>query len=1051
MTLYRLLGATALATVFAVIPSIASARQAGPQEPATAPAPATSADENGDARTDIVVTGSRIATPNEKSIVPVTSLSNAELVDTGKVSVGDQLNDLPALRSTFSQQNSTRFLGTAGLNLIDLRGLGTQRTLVLVNGRRHVGGDILNFGVSTDINTIPTDLIDRVDIVTGGDSAIYGSDAIAGVVNFVLKDHYDGIGLRAQSGISSRGDAGAYFASLVAGKNFAGGRGNIAVNLEYAKQDDFYASQRDYLASNTGFVVVDSDPAGTPNGSDGNPDRILFNDIRSATLSAGGQLGFASPTGACGRDKDGAAYACNFLFQPDGSVVAQTGTRIGLAPNGNYLGGNGYIGREGTLVGILPRNERYSANLIGHFEISPAFVPFVEAKYVRTNTLRSVSGPAFIQGTTLSAFDLVPGDAREKPRLDNPFLSAQARALITSQLLFADPTANVTDAGRFTLRENLTGLGFRQEAAKRETFRAVVGVKGEFNDNWHYEVSANYGEFKESTKVLGNLNVQRFLLAADSTRNASGQIVCRSQIDPAARIAIRPAGSSGSAYSAAALANDVAQCVPINLFGEGNISAAARNYVVQDTVSSGKITQFVGSAFVSGDSAKFFNLPGGPVGFAIGGEYRRETNYFREDPLLENGLTFYNSIPSFTAPAFEVKEAFGELRLPLLKDIFLIKDLTLSGAARVSDYRGSTGTVYAYNYGGEYSPVEGIRFRANYSRSVRAPNLSELYTAQGQNFATVVDPCSARNIGAGTTYRSANCTAAGRPANYDYVYIQSLNIISGGNPNLTAEKSDSWTYGVVMTPKFIPGLSLSVDYYNIRVNNVISSLTAQQILNNCYDAPTLSNPFCGQFRRNGATGTGPAGEIPFQVLEGSLLSSSVNFASLKVRGVDVDLSYRHKFDFGLVTSHLVYTHAIQNDAFTDPSRPTFANQILGEAGDPKDSFNWNLGLRTGIFNAQYQLRFIGPMAISGSAIENLVSVQGRAPENADYSSPTLYPSVFYNNIRVGIDPTDKFEFYVGLDNVMDVKPPFGSTGVADGTGIYEPKGRYFFAGVTAKF
>ena len=1017
-----------------------TATSASAQNAAVAP-PAAAAPADETAAPDVVVTGSRIARPNDTSIVPVMSLNHAELTDTGRVSIGDQLNDLPALRSTFSQQNSTRFLGTAGLNLLDLRGLGPQRTLVLVNGRRHVGGDILSSGVSTDINTIPTDLIDRVDIVTGGDSAVYGSDAIAGVVNFVLKDHYQGLALHAQGGISEHGDAGSYFASLVAGKNFADGRGNVAVNLEYARQNDFYASERDDLRTVTNFVVVDSDPAGTPNGSDGNPDRILFNDIRSATLADGGQLGFASPTGACGRDKDGAAYACNFLFQPDGSLVAQTGTRIGLAPNGNYLGGNGYIGREGRLLGILPRNTRYSANALGHFEFSPAAELFFEAKYVRTETLRSVSGPAFIQGTTLSVFG---GDNREQPRLDNPFLSTQARALITAQLLAANPAANVTDTGRFSLRENLTQLGFRQEAAKRETYRAVVGLRGNFNDSWKYEIAANYGEFREATKVLGNLNVQRFLLAMDATRNAAGQIVCRSQIDPTAARSTNPT----NAYAAGNLANDVASCVPINLFGMGNVSQAARNYVVQDTIARGKITQFDLSGFVSGDTGKWFNLPGGPVGFAIGGEYRRETNFFREDPLIENGETFYNAIPTFTSPAFEVKEAFGEIRLPVFKNVPFVHDLTLTGAARVSDYRGATGTVWAYNFGGEYAPIPDIRFRANYARSVRAPNVGESFGAQGPNFATVVDPCSARNLGAGTATRGPNCTAAGRPASYDFVYIQSLNIISGGNPNLKAEKSDSYTYGGVLTPRFIPGLSLSVDYYNIKVNNVIASLTAQQILNNCYDSPTLTNPFCGLFRRNGA-GTGPAGEVPFQVLEGSLLASAANFASLHVRGIDVDLSYQRKLSFGKFSTHFIYTHALQNDQFTDPSNPTFPNQILSELGDPKDTFNWNFNLSVGIFDIGYQMRYIGPQVVNFA--EDLYSVGGLAPQNADYSSPTQYPEVTYHNVRFAINPTPKFNFYVGVDNLMNKRVPLGGTGVGAGTGIYEAKGRSFYAGATAKF
>jgi len=249
---------------------------------------------------EVVVTGTRLRSPNQESAVPITSISGETFFQTGQISVGDQLNELPSIRSTFSTQNSTRFLGTAGLNLLDLRGLGTQRTLVLVNGRRHVGGDILNNAVSTDINTIPTDLIDRIDIISGGQSGVYGSDAIAGVVNFVLKDHYDGVQARAQSGTSSQGDAGSYYASILAGKNFAGGRGNIAANLEFAHQTDFYGSERSNLRNTNSFVVVDTDPSG----SDGVPDRIFMHDVRSTTIANGGLVTFKSPTGACGHDNN---------------------------------------------------------------------------------------------------------------------------------------------------------------------------------------------------------------------------------------------------------------------------------------------------------------------------------------------------------------------------------------------------------------------------------------------------------------------------------------------------------------------------------------------------------------------------------------------------------------------------------------------------------------------------------------------------------------------------------------------------------------------------
>ncbi|MDR6790535.1 outer membrane receptor protein involved in Fe transport [Sphingomonas sp. BE138] len=1053
MKLSTYLCATALAGATALVPSFAVA-----QTQQQTDASATEASSGSVGEGDVVVTGSRIRRPNDDSTIPISTVTAAELAVTGRVSIGDTLNNLPQLQSTFSQSNSTRFLGTAGLNLLDLRGLGTQRTLVLVNGRRHVASDILNNAVSPDINTFPTDLIERVDTITGGSSSIYGSDAIAGVVNFVLKDSYEGVQLRGQGGISEHGDAGTYYGSLLAGKNFAQGRGNIAVNLEYARQNSFFASQRKDLSRADGFLTVDVDPTGLPNNSNGKPDNVFFRDIRSATINSGGLVAFGSPTGACGRDAIlqtsglGRPFTCNYLFQPDGSLVAQTGTRVGTAasatsPNGSsFIGGNGNTRREGQLVQLLPQQDRYSANLIGHFDITDALVPFIEAKYVRINTFGTgSSGPAFSTGATFATAGTGGTEIYERPTLDNPFLSAQARTTITNALIASGVNAaDITGGRRFTLRKNLLDLGVRNERSTRETYRVVGGIRGSFNDDWNYELSANYGEFQERTRVLGNLNQQRFLLSMDAQRNAAGQIVCGSQID-ASRAGTDIAGN------AANLANDIAACVPYNPFGDNASSQAARNYLLQNTTSVGKITQFVASGFVAGDLSQLFELPGGPIGFAVGGEYRRETNEYRQDPLVKSGYTFYNAIADFVPPAFEVKEAYTELRVPLLKDLPLIQSLELTGAARVADYRrGGVGTVWSYNGAVNYQPVEDLRFRANYARSVRAPNLNELFSPQSQNFASVSDPCSFDNLSGGTTgRRAANCAAQGIPTSYNYVYQQTLEIRSGGNPDLREEDSDSYTYGVVATPRWVPGLTLSVDYYNIKVNNVISAVDAQSILDQCYDAPSIDNQFCATFQRVGAGQTGPNGEQAYRIIEGSLLQSSLNYARLRVRGIDTDISYSHRFGGTQLTSHFVYSHQLENAGFLDPTQPGFADNYLGELSQPRDAFNWNLAADFGKLFGSIELRYLSKMSVG--EVENRRSFQGRPPQNLDDYDIPFYPDVFYANLRFGVNINDKSNFYMGIDNVTDRMPPLGSTGIGFGSGIYENVGRRFYAGIVAGF
>ena len=1076
----RFLEATALVGAFAFLPGIAYAQAATPQStPATTDAATTQDTADQTQPEDILVTGSRIRSANGESGVPVSSISAVELTNTAKTAIGDVLNDLPQLQSTFSQANSTRFLGTSGLNLLDLRGLGTQRTLVLVNGRRHVGSDILNNAVSVDINTIPTDLIEAVDIVTGGNSAVYGSDALAGVVNFRLKNNYDGLLMRAQGAVTSRGDGGSYFGSVLAGKNFSEGRGNIAVNLEYSRQNDLYASGRDYLSQTDGFVAVDSDPAGRGVNQrfinyDGSPDSIFFRDIRLGTFSANGTVALASPSGACGRDNTptaafggaGRPFTCNYIFQPGGSIIAQTGGRVGLGttagagtvanptrassvPTGVFIGGNGETRREGQLVQILPQLDRYSANLIAHFDVSDAFVPFVEAKYSRTDSVgQGGSGPAFFTGGTLDGF-------YERPRLDNPYLSASSRSTIANAIIASgiNPTtnapltaANITAINngsfRFILRKNLTDLGVRTEEARRETYRIVGGVRGAFNGDWNYELSGNYGEFREKTKVRGNLNTQRALLALDAVTNSSGQIVCGSKVDPTRAY-------DDITGNAATLAADIAACQPLNPFGTNSISQEAKNYLLQDTISSGKITQLDISGNVTGDLSQLFTLPGGDIRFSVGGEYRRETAFYEQDPLVSSGYTFYNAIGKFDPTSFEVKEAYGEVQIPLLKDIFLIKELTLSGAGRVSDYKGSAGTVYTYSGNAVYSPVEGVRLRANYSRAVRAPNLSDLYSPQSQNFASVGDPCSARNVAGGTQFRAANCAAAGIPASYDYVYAQTLEILSGGNPALDVEKSDSYTYGVVIQPRYVPGLTLSVDYYNIKVNNVITAPSAQGIINTCYDSPTANNQFCSLFQRVGAGATGPNGEEAFRIIEGSLQQTLLNYAKLQVRGIDVDLNYSHRFGDVLLSSHVIYTHVFQNDSFTDPTQPGYADTVVGEIGSPKDQVNWNIGADFGSVFGNLQMRYITKQSVG--AIENHTTFQGREPQNMDDFDIPFYPSVFYMDFKLGLNINEGSNFYIGVDNLTDRLPPLGSTAIGGGTAIFEPLGRKFYAGIQAKF
>ena len=1044
----------------------------------------------------ITVTGSRIRRPNLESTVPITSISGEQFFERGNTNIGDTLNDLPQLRSTFAQQNPGLGIGIAGLNLLDLRGLGTSRTLVLVNGRRHVPADILNNAVSPDINTIPNDLIERVDIITGASSAVYGSDAIAGVVNFILRKDYDGLQVRGQAGVSDRGFGGNQYVSAMYGKNFLDGRGNITLHGEYAHQERVFASDIPWFRQQNGLAVVDVDTAGLANGSDGFPDRVFVRDIRSASINRFGLVPITEPIGApCGMGigstngaittTNGTPYNCTYVFGQDGRLTPQTGTRYGQGIIGGITGGNGQTGREDKLVSVFPQQRRVNLNLLAHFTVSDAFEPFVEAKWNRINTIGSNAGPSFIQGT-FGQFDV-----RERVRLDNPFLNPADRTTIANAILASGCNTSLTAAcittgnpqvpsGRTTFGGQGTGgplnaadraaiadgtyrfvdarlladSGIRDEKFQRDTYRVVAGVRGTFNEDWNYELSVNYGKFKETTTTYGYLDRQKFILSLDSGRNpATGQIQCRSQFDPAAAVALT---------DATRLASDIASCVPYNPFGAADNSAAAK-YFTYNATNRASLSQFDILGFMGGDSSQVFELPGGPIGFVLGGEYRRERARYKNDPFIESGATNAVTIGEFDPPRFEVKEAFGELNVPLLKDVPFFHELTLNGAGRVSKYRGSVGTVWTYNYGGEWSPIADIRFRGNYGKSVRAPNVSETGFPAVPNFAPgFLDPCASGNI-ANSANRAANCLAdlgptllAGLP-NVSY----SLNVVSGSNPNLKPETSKSLTLGGVFQPRFLKGFSLSVDYYDIKVANVIVSLSAQTIANNCYDQPSLSNIFCSLFTRFRGPGTGPLGEQAGQILGNSLVSAGVNFAKRVRRGIDFNLSYRTNIssDVRFDTS-LIFVHGLKSSNFENPALPAFENRILGELGDPVNEGRFDADLGYKDFTFGYRLHYIGRMWVN--AFEDFNALPSACtstcpPLNADYADIHQYPRVFYHDIRFAWDLknltglANDFQFYLGVDNIFNRIPPLGSTATGSGSAIYDVRGRNMYAGFRARF
>ena len=865
--------------------------------------------------------------------------------------------------------------------------------------------------------------------MTGGNSAIYGSDAIAGVVNFVLRRDFNGLQVRGQAGIAEEGFGANQYVSAMYGRNFADGRGNVTIHGEYFRQERVFASDIPEFRTNDGLFVVDADTA-LPNGSDGFPDRVYVADVRSTTISPYGLVAVPQPTvGALcsaasaanngGPNTNGTPFNCSFLWTPAGRLVAQTGARFGTSQFGAIVGGNGSTGREGVSFGVIPFLERFNVNLLARYEFSQAFEAFLEAKFTRIEGFGRNAGPSFIQGQTTEF------DERERPRLDNPFIDPADRTALTNAILASgfqprlavrvplgavgNCTAAQVTAGtcRFDLARNLFDAGLRDERFSRDTYRFVGGLRGTFNDDWSYEVSANYGRFEESNFVDGVIDRQRFVLAMDAGRNpVTGQIQCRSQFDPTAAVVYDGPGFGTGARTnptqAGRLAADVAACIPYNPFGAPNNEASV-NYFTREVSSVGRIEQLILSGFMSGDTSDWFELWGGPIRFAIGGEYRRQEQYRDFDDFAQEGIfttagaTNTNSVvsPEFAPDAFTVAEAFAELQLPILRDVPFFHELTVSGAARYASYNSDTGNVWSYNAGIDWAPVRDLRFRANYGRAVRAPNLAETGRPSVANFFNgFVDPCQPSVIN-DTANRNANCTAdLGALLPLLTNITASLPVFSGSNPDLVAETSDSWTVGAVLQPRFIPGLSISADYYNITVDDVIVAISAQQIVNSCYDLPQ-PNIFCPQFARNRGPGNGPLGETPGRILGNTITQRPFNYARLVREGIDVNVNYRTTLGPVQLQTALIYTHNITNSNYLDSTQPDFENIILGELGDPADEFRFDLDLTYGQFMLGYQMRFVGPQYPNLAEDYNGVNAGliGATPPggaNADWSEPQKF-------------------------------------------------------------
>jgi outer membrane receptor protein involved in Fe transport len=951
----------------------------------------------------IIVTGSRIARPDLDMANPIVAITSAAIENSGQTNVTDILTRNPALTASTGSSlagGANAAFGETGVNLLDLRNLGTNRTLVLVNGKRHVAG--IPNTAAVDINTIPQDLIERIDVLTGGASAIYGADGVSGVVNFIMKRDFEGLSARAQAGISGQGDAGSQLISVVAGKNFGDGRANITAAYEYSKSERLHTSRRGYYGDPEQYYLMVQNPDDFGNNvPNGVFDRYPQNNLTWAWSAPQGMIELLG-SGELFLG-DGSAYDPGIVLP--GTAFAIGGTNTPVA---------GYFGD------LQPELRRHAFNLLGSYEFSPAARFYAEGKYVETRAY-SVGQPSFEFGTELAG--------------DNAYLIERFGAAAAA-------------GGAGIYRDNYD-LGIRGETNNRKTYRAVLGLEGEITDNLRYDVSYVYGRTTARYEQTSNLIADRFFAALDAVYDpVSNQVVCRSTLDPNAPI--DPLNYGGPATTFTPGANSI--CRPLNLLGEGVADQAALDFVMADNVSRSRISQEVISGYISGDTGGFFNLPGGAVGFALGAEYRKEKSSETPDPLLVSGD--FRDYPQVAASGgkFDVKEVFAELNVPLLANVPMAERLSFGGAIRYSDY-STIGSTTTWKLDGLYAPIRDIRFRATYSQAVRAPNIGELFSPTSGTFGGLSDPCDISQRSQGTQYRAANCQALLAGIGLTQAQIDGFSPSSipannttrrgefAGNPNLKEETARTWTAGVVLQPSFVPGLTMTFDWYNIRIKGAVNTPSPTELAQLCVDQPTLDNVYCGNLFRDSTTGYFlGAGDDPQRRIAFVLLPENV--ADFRTAGADFSINYVFspgdnlgKFQFNLTGGYLDKINFV-------PTLGADVDEDILETYNPRWRGSVNLTWTLDNLSLNYGMSYWSKTRRYNSEI-----LEG----SPDISDPKYfwYKEKFEHEIRAAFKLKDTFQFYAGVNNLFNEKPDFDTREGTTRIFGYPVSaiGRYIYAGI----
>lgn len=942
---------------------------------------------------EIVVTGSRIRRDTFSSPQPLSVVSAEAIRESGQVSIGDVLLEQPNINPTTNNQNSSGTLFLSGQVRADIRGLGVTRTLVLMDNRRLPFSDASSPGV--DLNTIPSLQIDRIDIIAGGASAVYGSEAISGVLNFIMKKEQDGLEIELQTGITEEGDGEEYLAGFNWGKKFFDDRLNFMIGGEYASIDRILQRNRDEL-----FPGMRRDTSVSPQ-------TILEPTSRSnVTPTASFQLTSTRQVALDVRDPSRVVRS---------SAACSTATVSPSCQDEHLF----YTAFYNVLQG---KGSRATLRTYVDYEITPNWKAFFDFTYHKG------SGYGFFQ----PAFSTNNGGGTMPVFLrgDNAYLAANdpVAAQLRAEWTAAGKGFTSSNADRAAVGKFWTEFGGRDVKTERELIKTLGGMEGYFETfgrkvNWDGYIQ--YSELDGSTISYGVPNVLRVQQATDAVL-LNGQVVCR---DAGAR---------------------AAGCAPWNLINGPSREAVL--WAAGVATSEQKVKQTVAGLNFATD---LFDLPAGPLGIAGGVEYRKEQSEFVQDPLSASGALFFNAVGTREGE-FDVKEAFAEVRIPILKDVPFAEDLSVEFAGRIADY-SSIGGTDQWRIVANWSPVKDIRFRATEATAVRAPNIVELFAPQGRNFTTAAqDPCD-RAVFSGATAaqqaaRRVTCAAA-IPGYNPATFVSnigtgrpSLALLQGGNPDLGPEKAHTYQYGVVVQPRWVPNLQISADFFKYNITDQVGSVPINTLFQAlCYDdltTPFASNQFCNQIRRDR---TGAETGVVGGVAEVTLVQ--LNVASVKVEGWDYSVAYGFETedlfsrDYGRVDMRLdatwMYRFALQGlpgQAFTQ-----LANTVNNAT--PEWKANGSIRWSTDRYAVTWSTIYYGSM-ISNNAFQ---------PNQLD---PYKTGDYFRHDLRVRYKFNDDITLRGGVINVFDRYPPGLPevfTGTGTGSSQYDNRGRFFFVGANMNF